>query len=137
MHETGLRDFAKVASLCNDASITYTDGKFTRVGEPTEAALSVLVEKLGVPGLPRSSDPVIIASECSGWWHAQYTRVVTLEFSRDRKSMSVLSRPLDPKDGGKNRLFVKGAPEMLLPRCTKVSSHSPPCASVCTLIFSF
>jgi hypothetical protein len=30
--------------------ISYDGGKFKRIGEPTEAALKVLVEKLGVPG---------------------------------------------------------------------------------------
>lgn len=41
-----------MCSVCNDAQIVYDaeEGKYGRIGEPTEAALSVLVEKLGVPG---------------------------------------------------------------------------------------
>ena len=39
---------AEVCAVCNDAHIEYKDGKFHAVGAPTEAALSVLVEKLGV-----------------------------------------------------------------------------------------
>lgn len=46
------RFFAQICAVCNDAKIVYDakEGSFSRVGEPTEAALSVLVEKLGVPG---------------------------------------------------------------------------------------
>jgi magnesium-transporting ATPase (P-type) len=54
---------------------------------------------------------------------SQYKRLATLEFNRDRKSMSVLAKPVDDREGDEphiNRLFVKGAPEMLLARCTKV-----------------
>lgn len=38
--------------MCNDAQIVFDaeEGTYGRIGEPTEAALSVLVEKLGVPG---------------------------------------------------------------------------------------
>lgn len=47
---TGRRD--QVCAVCNDAQIVFDaeEGKYGRIGEPTEAALSVLVEKLGVPG---------------------------------------------------------------------------------------
>ena len=34
-------DLAKVCALCNQAVIRYVDGKYERVGEPTEAALKV------------------------------------------------------------------------------------------------
>lgn len=42
--------FHQACSLCNEAVITFDGGKYKRIGEPTEAALKVLVEKLGVPG---------------------------------------------------------------------------------------
>ena len=38
----GVLDFAKVCALSNQAIIQYKDGKFIRVGEPTEAALKVI-----------------------------------------------------------------------------------------------
>ena len=34
--------------MCNDAHIEFKDGRYHAVGAPTEAALVVLVEKLGV-----------------------------------------------------------------------------------------
>lgn len=40
---------AEVCAVCNEASIEVRDGRFKAVGNPTEAALLVLAEKLGVP----------------------------------------------------------------------------------------
>lgn len=44
-----LNKLATIASLCNEAKIVYNEDhdSFINVGEPTEATLSVLVEKLG------------------------------------------------------------------------------------------
>ena len=116
----GLREFAAGAALCNDAELKYdpTDQLFTRVGEPTEAALKVLVEKLGLPGAPLPQNASAAANHFSGLRSAPYAKLATLEFSRTRKSMSVLCRH---KKSGRNVLFVKGAPEMLLERCTSVA----------------
>ena len=37
----GLKELAAGCTMCNDAEIGYSDGQYTRVGEPTEAALKV------------------------------------------------------------------------------------------------
>jgi hypothetical protein len=37
----GLQSLAAVCTMCNDAEITFSDGQYTRIGEPTEAALKV------------------------------------------------------------------------------------------------
>ncbi len=116
----GWQYLAHVCAMCNDAHISFQDGKYIRSGEPTEAALCVLVEKLGVPGLEKSSDPVVLASQCARFWGAEYARIATLEFSRDRKSMSVLVRSLKDNNERNNKLFVKGAPELLLDRCSSL-----------------
>ncbi len=42
---------------------------------------------------------------------------MTLEFSRDRKSMGVFASSVDGKD---QKIYVKGAPEKVLERCTSV-----------------
>lgn len=47
----GLCNIAKVCALCSDSSVEYDDAKmkYRAVGEPTEAALKIVVEKLGLP----------------------------------------------------------------------------------------
>lgn len=114
---------AACASLCNDSHLTYsTDrGTYQRVGEATEVALRVFAEKIGLPGylampsalaqVPRSER----ATYCNDHWAQQYRKVFTLEFSRDRKMMSVLCADMA---SGSHSLFVKGAPEAVLERCT-------------------
>ena len=43
---------------------------------------------------PNADDKVATASAASNHWGAQYRRVAVLEFSRDRKTMSVLCEAL-------------------------------------------
>jgi len=118
---------------------------YERVGEPTEAALCVLAEKLGGmshflegghldrKGLHFNVPSSVLASANVNSWRELHPRLATLEFSRDRKSMSVLCdfpKGDYPPDGGfhggskprkaGNRLLVKGAPNLLIERCTHV-----------------
>lgn len=91
-----------------------------QVGEATETALIVLAEKLnpfGVPkvGLDRRTAAIIVRQDIETKWKKEFT----LEFSRDRKSMSSYCVPLKAsKLGTGPKLFVKGAPEGVLERCT-------------------
>jgi len=122
-----LKMASTIASLCNASSIEYDSkqSKYIRVGEPTEASLKVLVEKIGLPDVAeqkileakRSLDPVETAHAVNDYWGGKAKVLATLEFNRDRKSMSVLTKPFDQKT---NQLLVKGAPEGLLTRCTKL-----------------
>jgi Ca2+ transporting ATPase len=118
----GAKDFAslnelcKVASLCNESGLTKNDktGLWERVGESTESALKVLCEKIGVAG-QTLGDGILPVND---WYAAKHKKVATLEFNRERKSMSVLTAtPGDEKHG---TLLVKGATEMVLKRCNKV-----------------
>ncbi|CAD6218348.1 GSCOCG00011433001-RA-CDS [Cotesia congregata] len=90
------------------------------VGEATETALIVLAEKInpfGVPktGLDRRTAAIVVRQDIETKWKKEFT----LEFSRDRKSMSSYCVPLKPsKLGTGPKLFVKGAPEGVLDRCT-------------------
>ena len=75
-----------------------------------------------------STSPAVIACANVNSWRDAHPRHATLEFNRDRKSMSVLceySKELNQKMKAKsrkhgNRLLVKGAPNLLLQRCTQV-----------------
>ena len=118
-------DIAAVSALCNDATIVgYNDPKgasktFERLGEPTEAALCVLAEKLGGKcSDSESSTAQTQASANVNRWRSDHPRQATLEFNRDRKSMSVLTSQWPDSSARGNRLLVKGAPNLLLERCT-------------------
>lgn len=122
VRDKGLVDCQKVCTLCNEAILDYDkdDGKFVRIGEPTEAALKVLAEKMGIPGQEKRA--VSKAESCSVVSRhaaAQCEKVATLEFSggKVRKSMSVIVRP---EGASRNILYCKGAPESVLRRCTMI-----------------
>ncbi|KAJ7172658.1 hypothetical protein C8R46DRAFT_160090 [Mycena filopes] len=117
-----IQRLAEISAVCNDSKIVYNEDKaaYANVGEPTEAALKVLVEKLGcrdaeiTKSLP-SLGPVVRASVVNEHFERSIPRLLTFEFSRDRKMMSVLV-----KLNGAGALFAKGAPESVLERCTSV-----------------
>ncbi|KAG2157422.1 hypothetical protein DEU56DRAFT_19365 [Suillus clintonianus] len=120
-----LRRLAEISAICNDAKIVYHSDKdsYSNVGEPTEAALKVLVEKIGCSDKEVSQSlstlsPSVRASVVNEYYERSIPKLLTMEFSRDRKMMSVLVRL-----NGKGALFVKGAPESVLDRCTSVMVH--------------
>lgn len=47
--EVALQQFARIGAYCNESRLTVDEesGMMTRTGEPTEAALKVLIEKMG------------------------------------------------------------------------------------------
>jgi Ca2+ transporting ATPase len=111
---------AEVAALCNEAQLAFDakSGTYSNVGEPTEGALRVLVEKIGTPepaeNRVRSSVSAVDGLHLSSaWYERENPLLATYEFSRDRKSMSVLVG-----DKSQQRLLVKGAPESIIERCT-------------------
>ncbi|MCJ1455842.1 hypothetical protein MMC28_006199 [Mycoblastus sanguinarius] len=110
----------EVAALCNEAQLSYDpkNGTFSNVGEPTEGALRVLVEKIGTPepAVNQSARKLPIHERLhhtSKYYEEKNPLISTYEFSRDRKSMSVLVG-----QGQHQRLLVKGAPESVLDRCS-------------------
>lgn len=113
---------AEVSALCNAATLSYDakSGAFSNIGEPTEAALRALVEKIGTPNAAVNKKLFNLpASErlhaASAHYESQLPLQATYEFSRDRKSMSVLVGK-----GHDQKLLVKGAPESILERCSYV-----------------
>jgi len=129
--DPSLAEIGKLCALCNEATLGWRapepnkPGAFTKTGAPTEAALLVLSEKIGVPDrnlneqFQSERDNNMRAKASTSFWQSQYERVHMLEFDRDRKSMSVIVQ--DTKSGD-HWLFCKGAPEGVLDRCTHVRS---------------
>lgn len=158
-----LQTLAEACALCNDARIEYKAGHHKSVGQPTEAALLVLAEKLGVASetqqraiqAARQANPEANPTGACAAHASKFSKLATLEFDRDRKSMSVICAPggssgangaangdlpgATPRrsgrlatllgtmgggngdsSGGSNVLFVKGAAECVLQRCSKV-----------------
>jgi len=121
-----LASFARIGAMCNESRLSVdADGRFIRAGEPTEAAIRVLVEKLGCPDLTKTARCLNASTRrkedamvFSDYWTSSLRKRAVLEFTRDRKSMSVLCSDVDAKGG--NCLFVKGAPESILDRCTSI-----------------
>jgi Ca2+-transporting ATPase len=89
--------------LCNDASLFEGGGKWSIKGDPTEAALVVLAAKAGL-----GQDET----------RQQFPRIGEFPFSSDRKRMSTIHQMED----GKKRAFMKGAPEVILERCSALQN---------------
>ncbi|CAH1766758.1 15177_t:CDS:10, partial [Entrophospora sp. SA101] len=131
-----VNDLAQVCALCNDSHIFYDDATSTyrNVGEPTEAALKILVEKLGTDNPYFNSVLFALSSKarttaCNDYY-GSYNHP-TLEFSHDRKSMSVLVQ--SKKNNSSYTLLVKGAPESILDRCKFVRLSSVICPATSEL----
>jgi len=84
------------AALCNDARVS--DGEL--IGDPTEGALLVLAAKAGIDA-ERAAENL--------------PRIAELPFDSARKFMVTFHL-----DGDRVRVLVKGAPDLLLGRCTRV-----------------
>ena len=89
-----------LGSLANNAQLAHRDGRWEISGDPTEAAFLSASRKL--EGLQNRLDKL--------------NRIAEVPFSSDRKMMSTLHR--DPY--GALTLISKGAPDVLLEKCTKV-----------------
>jgi Ca2+-transporting ATPase len=81
--------------LCNDASLSYTDGQWIAVGDPTEVSLIVSGKKFGLNG-----------SEISLNW----PRLDEMPFDSDKKIMATLHTSPE----GKKVIYLKGAPESVI-----------------------
>jgi Ca2+ transporting ATPase len=117
-----VRQMAEVMALCNGATLAHDakSGTFSCIGEPTEGALRVLVEKIGTDDMATNEKVFRLPASqrlhaASAHYESRLPLLATYEFSRDRKSMSVLV-----SEGKAQRLLVKGAPESILERCSYV-----------------
>ena len=87
------------AVLCSDASLVHKDDSWSIVGDPTEGALIVAAVKAGV------GVEVL---------RADHVRVDEIPFDSDVQFMATLHRSPD----GSCRVILKGAPEVILRRCS-------------------
>jgi len=94
-------------TLCNDASIALDPerGEYEVHGDPTEVALLVSAARMG---MTRES------------LEQEYPRVDEIPFSSERSWAATFHRA-----DGRELLFLKGAPERVLERCTKLHDGSP------------
>lgn len=119
-----LHEIGTICLMCNDSAIDFNDYKqaFEKVGEATETALIVLAEKLNPyniskMGLDRRGSAIVARQDMDTKWKKEFT----LEFSRDRKSMSSYCVPVKASRLGNGpKIFCKGAPEGVLDRCSHV-----------------
>jgi Ca2+-transporting ATPase len=90
-----------VADLANNAVLQEREGKWSVQGDPTEGALLVAARKVGL------SDETL---------EARFHRVGEVPFSSERKLMSTVHT--DAERAERLRVFTKGAPDVLLGRCS-------------------
>lgn len=95
---SNITELIKGAVLCNDA--VYDIEKSQIIGDPTEGAMLVLGEKIGL-----SKDRL----------NEEYRRIQEIPFDSDRKLMSTFHE----KDG-ELTIYTKGAPDEILKRCTHI-----------------
>nr|HID13904.1 cation-translocating P-type ATPase [Anaerolineae bacterium] len=99
--------------LCSDARLEPLDSggdgqRYRMVGDPTEGALVVVAAKAGL-----WRDEV----------EKRLPRVAEVPFDSERKRMSTihaLPPPSPPHRGGGHVVYVKGAPEVMLPLCDSI-----------------
>uniref|UniRef100_A0A8C2ZIA4 Calcium-transporting ATPase n=1 Tax=Cyclopterus lumpus TaxID=8103 RepID=A0A8C2ZIA4_CYCLU len=117
-----LVELATICALCNDSSLDFNEAKgvYEKVGEATETALTCLVEKMNVFNTEvHNLSQIDRANACNCVIKQLMKKEFTLEFSRDRKSMSVYCTPNKSRSSF-GKMFIKGAPEGVIDRCTHV-----------------
>ena len=96
-------NLVQAAALCNDVSLRQEADQWTLTGDPTEGALVVAAEKLGVAVEPLRRD---------------HPRLDAIAFDSDNQFMATLHRFADQQ-----RIILKGAPEVVLQRCVDVDAE--------------
>lgn len=92
----------RAGALVNDATLTSRDGRWLVQGDPTEGALVVAARKAGLSEAALAALP----------------RIAEIPFTSERKRHATLHA--DRSRPGELTLCVKGAPEVLLPRCREI-----------------
>ena len=99
------QDFAlELATMCTDADLKYENGKYEIFGEATEKAILNA-------GMKDGKNKIEL--------YQKMPRVNEIPFSSERKMMTTIHR-----NGDKYRIITKGAPDILIDRCTKEINSS-------------
>ncbi len=93
----------RLASMCTDVNIQYENGKCEEIGEPTEVAIV---------------DAALNINENKENLYREMERVNEIPFDSGRKLMTTIH-----KLENKYRVITKGAPDVLVKRCSKFYSN--------------
>lgn len=100
--EAGMELLLRIGNLCSNARLTQEDNsRWTIRGDPTEGALLVAAEKIGIK-----------QDTCE----KEYPRLHEIPFSSERKRMTTVH--VEPT--GEKFAYLKGAPEIVLERSTHI-----------------
>ncbi|MEM3647987.1 MAG: cation-translocating P-type ATPase [Thermoproteota archaeon] len=101
--EGGLELLLRIGVLCNNASLRRNDKNNTWeiFGDPTEGALIVAAAKAGLE---------------KGTLEESFPRIGEIPFTSERKRMATIHKTPD----GEVHAYMKGAPEIVLERCTRI-----------------
>ncbi len=97
-NQTGLRELLTASVLCNGATLKQEQGMWRIIGDPTEGALLVAAAKRHLLKEQLETEHPFLGE---------------IPFDPERKMMTVIR-----KSAGGTVVYVKGAPDVLLPQCT-------------------
>jgi len=95
-----LENALKTGVICNNAELIKDEAQYSLRGEPTEGALIVLGEKLGL-----EKEDI----------DKEYDREKEILFTSERKMMTTINTV-----EGETHAFTKGAPEVILEKCSHI-----------------
>lgn len=97
-NEPSIQTLLEAGALCNGAELNHTDEGWTILGDPTEGSLLVVAAKVGLEkkGLEQ-----------------RFPAIGEIPFDSERKMMTVVR-----KSGETQVAYVKGAPDVLVDRCS-------------------
>jgi magnesium-transporting ATPase (P-type) len=99
-----LKELLRAGVLASDAALARDEGGWRVIGDPTEGALIVAAEKLGVEADELRKDR---------------PRRDAVPFESERQFMATLHEG----DEGGGHVYLKGAPEVVLDRCAAAGGH--------------
>jgi P-type Ca2+ transporter type 2C len=91
----------RICSLSNNASLEKVEGRWSIMGDPTEAALLVAASKAGI---------------WRGLVEKQYPRLAEIPFSSERKRMTTVHKT----PSSEKVAYIKGAPDVILDLCSMI-----------------